>query len=251
MPQINPIQTGGGIVFATPTELISKALEDIGVVGFGRSANANEIRSGLQTLNAMLDMWGALRENVSLRTLENFSLTIDQADYGIGVGSVNFDTVRPIKIEQAYYRDSEGIDNPIDCTMSEEEYNSIASKGSSGTPRRLFYKYGSPFGTIYFDQAPSTAITLYIKSWKPLAKISDPSDITALAYPDGYEAAILFNLEVLLCPANKKPVPAKLEDMAVLSLQAIQTAYGEVPQVTNWDMPSTSNNNNDFFSPRG
>ena len=248
MPQINPILTGGGIVFATPAELISKALEDIGVVGFGRSANANEIRSGLQTLNAMLDMWGVLRENISIRKSENFPLAIGQYQYGIGIGSSDFDTVRPIKIEQAYYKDANNTDIPIACGMTEGEYSDIALKGQDGFPTRLFYKPDSPFGVISFDFAPTTAIRLFINSWKPLAKITDPNDLTALAYPDGYEAAILFNLEVMLCTPNKKPVPPEVKDNAVMSLQAIQAAYGEIPTITNWDMAIRKARIGSFFN---
>jgi hypothetical protein len=220
MPQINPpAQQGGGIVFATPTELITKALEDIGVLGFGSSATPQEINSGLKTLNAMLDMWGVLRENISLRSQEEFILTVNQSIYYIGNGAVDFDTIKPIKIEKAFYRDENNADIPIDCSMQEGEYAELPIKNQPGVITRLFYKPSSPFGVISFDAAPMSALTLVTYSWKPIAKISDPNDITALSYPDGYEAAILYNLEVLLCSPNKKPVPAEVYDMATSSIR--------------------------------
>lgn len=228
MPQINPLQTGGGIVFATPAKLITKALKDIGVVGFGRVATAAEIEDGLETLNTLLDMWSVLRENVNVRREENFPLVANQGSYSIGVGSLDFDTTRPIAIEQAYYRDSQNSDFPIDCSMSEAEYSSISIKNLSGSPKRLFYKPDYPFGVIYFDFAPSTVWTLYIKSWKPFAKITDANDLASMSFPDGFESAILYNLEEMLCPPNKKAVHATVEKLATMSLQGIQAAYGEV-----------------------
>lgn len=251
MPQINPQQVGGGIVFATPTELITKALQDIGVIGFGMPATSGEIYSGMQTLNAMLDMWGVLRENVSVRTSENFPFVVNQGVYGIGQGSSDFDTVRPIKIESAYYRDVNNSDFPLDCTMDEDSYSAINIKNLPGTPQRLFYKPIHPIGLIYFDYAPSTAWTLYINSWKPFTKITDPSDMTQLSYPDGFEAAILFNLEELLCPANKKSCPPELSKAALMSLQGIQAAYGETPVMKNLDVPGVRGRKDSFFDMGG
>lgn len=242
MPQINPPQvTGGGIVFSTPGALISKALEDIGVTGFAMPATAAEIASGLLTLNAMLDTWGVLRENISIRTAENFALNTAQWQYAIGINASDFNTVRPIKIEQAYIRDPNTLtDYHIDVDMSEGEYSDIPLKGQSGIPTALWYDPGYPFGMITFDFMPQLAYQLYINSWKPLAKITDPSDQTQLVYPDGYESAMLFNLEVLLCPPNKKPCPPEIKEMAIRSYQAIQAAYGEVPEITNWDLPGVA-----------
>jgi hypothetical protein len=231
MPIVNPLQSGGGIVFATPADLITKALQDIGVVGFGMPATAAEIESGLQTLNVMLDMWGVLRENISVRIQDDLTFVIGQSVYGIGIGSNDFDTLRPIKIESAYYTDSSGTDIPIDLMGTEAQYSDIALKGISGTPTSLYYKPTYPFGTLYFNFAPTVAWTLHILSWKPFAKITDAGDLTQMSYPDGYEAAMVFNLAKLLCPPNKKQCPAEIAEAAAMSLQAIQAAYGEVPTV--------------------
>ena len=252
MPSINPEVTGGGVVFATPTDMFTRALQDIGVLGFGRNATASEIRACLQIFNTMLDAWGVLRERVSVRTVESFVLTVGQDSYEIGIGSNDFDTTRPIRIEQAYLRDSNNIDTSVNCYLLEEDYVGIPQKGLNGTPRELFYKLGWPFGTIYFDYSPTVADTLFIHSWKPFAKISDPSDLAAMSYPDGYEAALLYNLEVLLCPPNKKSAPTELRDAAIMALQGIEAAYGEPLTVRNWDTPNTSSKRaSSFFNPEG
>lgn len=252
MPSINPEVTGGGIVFVTPTDMFTRALQDIGVLGFGRNAAASEIKACLQIFNTMLDAWGVLRERVSVRTTESFVLTVRQDSYKIGVGSNDFDTVRPIRIEQAYLRDSNNVDTPLSCNMLEEDYLEIHQKGLDGTPRELFYKLGWPFGTIYFDYSPTVADTLFINSWKPFAKISDPSDLAAMSFPDGYEAALLYNLEIRLCAPNKKSVPPELKEAAIIALQGIEAAYGEAPAVKNWDTPNTSSKRaSSFFNPEG
>lgn len=251
MPQVNPQQTGGGIVFATPAAMISKALKEIGVVGFGRVASPMELQDGLESLNLMLDEWGVLRENISVRTSNNFPLVVGQSIYYIGTGAVDFDTVRPIKIESAFYRDANNSDQPIDCTMQEAEYNAIVIKNLLGTVGRMFYKADWPFGIIHFDYAPMSADTLYMSSWKPFAKITDPADKTQMTFPDGYEAAITYNLAKRLCPPNKKSCPQELNESAMTSLQAIQAAYGEVKTIGNWDMPGVRGGRPSFFDMNG
>lgn len=237
-----------GIVFATPTELITRALKDIGVVGFGRSATAAEILDGLQVMNVLLDMWSVMRENITMRTKETIvgGLVIGQYIYTVGDG-LDIDTVKPIRIEDMYYTDENNTDIHID-PMTEFQYNSIPTKGIAGDPTRYFYKGGGPTGTLYFNYAVQVARDLNIDSWKPYSKITDPDSTTELAYPDGMESAILFNLEELLCGPNKKVVTQTLHSNAMMSLQAVQAAYGETPVVVNWDAPKSDGRRGDFFS---
>lgn len=251
MPPINPQQTGGGIVFATPAELISFALREIGVVGFGSRATPDELAAGLQSLNLMLDEWGVLRENINVRKEESFPFVVAQAIYYIGVGAADFDTVRPVKIESAFYRDSTGADIAIDCSMQEADYNALTLKNQPGSPTRMFYKADYPFGIIKFDYAPSVADTLHIFSWKPFAKITDPADKTQISYPDGYEAAITYNLAKRLCTPNKKVASKELSESAMTSLQAIQAAYGEMNTIENWDIPGIKVRKASFFDMNG
>lgn len=247
MPQINPQQTGGGIVFATPAELISMALRLIGVVGLGSRVTAAELQDGMQSLNLLLDEWSVLRENVFVRTENSFPLVVGQSVYYIGVDAIDINTVRPIKIESAYRRDSSGVDLPIKVDMQQLDYDDIALKNISGTVSRMFYKPDYPFGVIYFDFAPSTTDTVYIKSWKPFSKITDPGDKTQMIYPDGYEAALTYNLAKILCAPNRKQVPPEIAEKAAMTLQGIHAAYGEAPTIVNWDTPGQRNRRASFF----
>jgi hypothetical protein len=251
MPQINPPQTTATIVYATPSELIVTALQLIGVVGFGMAASSREIADGLIHLNLMLDQWSVARENISVRREDVFSLVVGQSTYYIGKGAVDFDTERPIKIESAFYRDSNNSDFELDVTMQEKDYSEIVLKNVTGSATRLFYKPSYPFGVIQFDYAPDNAYSLYIKSWKPFAKITDPADQTQLAFPDGFEAALTYNLAKRLCPPNKKVCPAEVNEIAMTSLQDVQAAYSEIRTIVNWDTPKAKARKGSFFDMNG
>lgn len=193
------------IVYSTAQELITQALRKIGVVGLVRAATAEEIEDGRIELNLTLDEWSALRGAIFTRTEDTKVLTVGVGSYVIGAGQA-WDTPRPQRVEQAYLRDSDGIDRPL-TILQEEQYNALTDKAVQAPPNGLFYKpgTGAATGTIYFDYLPDEAYTCHLFSWKPLAKIADVGD--ALVFPDGWEAALTYNLAVALCPGNKKPVP--------------------------------------------
>ena len=227
-------------VFTSPSDLITKALKKAQIVGFGRNPTSDEILDGMQSLNVLLDELSVVRQNVSVRTSESFPLVIGQNIYGIGIDSNDFDTVRPIRIEQAFLRDSTNTDYSLDATMLEGEYSELPIKNDTSRPTRLFYKQDWTQGIITFDYLPDQAYTLFISSWKPFSKINDPGDETQLSYPDGYESMLVYNLADVIRSESGKPVDAFVHNKAMETLSNVQAAYGEQPKVMDWDIPFAS-----------
>jgi hypothetical protein len=238
MPAIVPGQDPSGIVFANPADLITKALEIASIVGFGRTATSEELLSGMRTLNVMLDEWGTLRNMINVRKSEDFPLIAGQNVYGIGDSSNDFDTVRPIRIEQAFLRDADGTDYPLDVTMLEEEYSAIPIKNTTSRPAQLFYKPDWPLGEITLDYLPDKAYQLFLKEWKPFAKITDPADGTQLGLPDGYESCMMWNLaDMLFSLVKGNGVNSFIHQKAMQTMASLSAAYNEAPFAVNWDIP--------------
>lgn len=225
-----------GIVFSTGTELITHALEKLGVYGTSDAPSAEDIDFGLRSMNVLLDKFGIERGSIYIRTEDSKVLTVGIGAYTIGQVAADWDTVRPIKIEQAFLRDSNSVDTILDCEMSEEEYNEIPDKTFQTQPSRIFYKQTYPNGTIYFNYLLDEADTLHIRSWKPFTKFTDPGD--ALAFPDGYESMFVYNLAVEMAEAFKKEVSAKLAYDAELTLNNVKNLNLEVPDFK-FDVPTT------------
>jgi len=153
--------------------------------------------AGLIVLNDMLGTWGADGLLVPYMTVENFALIASQQTYTIGSGG-DFDTVRPIKIENAYIRDSSNNDYPVEVLMSKKEWNEISLKSTEARPERLYYDPQYPLGKIYFDFTPDAAETLYVDTWKSLTELAATS--TSVDLPDMYKRALKYNLAVDLAP---------------------------------------------------
>lgn len=150
----------------------------------------------LYAFQDMLSSWSIEGLIVPYYTTENFTLIVGQAVYSIGVsGSPDFDTARPIRIDNAFLRIS-NVDKPIDVGMTKTQYSRIASKDSEVRPRRLYYDPQYPNGSIKFDAEADTAYDFHIISEKPLIDVTAKTE--TLSLPLGTNRAIVFNLALEL-----------------------------------------------------
>lgn len=193
---------------STATQVISNAYSLMGV----HNPTSTDLSRGLTTLNDMITFWGAERLLVYAVKYESFALTIADAQYSIGTGG-DFNTVRPIRIEGAFVRDSNSVDYNLNI-LTEDLYKRKSNKSENGRPEGLYYAPEYPLGVIYLDKKPDTALTLYLSNWKLFTGFSALSD--AVSFPPQYERAIKFNLAVELAPQK--------------NIQMVQTVYGQAEE---------------------
>jgi len=176
----------------TALTIINSALRKNGV----DEPNAIEQSNALACLNDMLSYLSIDGLLIPYIIKESFALSTGVTmPRTIGSGG-NFDTAKPIKIIDAYLRDSSSTDSPLDVNMSEQEYNNIVNKTTTGTPTRLWYLTSYPLGNIYMDYVPNTAYTLILDSMKQLEEFTLLS--TAFNFPNEYRLLLTFNLAVML-----------------------------------------------------
>jgi hypothetical protein len=187
----------------TAQDLIKQAYQDIGVLGRGKAMSAFLAQSGLDSLNQMLGMWSNEPFMIPSRTSEDLTFTSSANSYTIGSGG-DFDVTRPDEILDGYLR-AGGTDYPIRI-FTQGEYNDISYKATGNIPSAIYYEPSYPLGVIYLDCQPAVGHILHINSYKPLTSFAALT--TAVSLPEGYEAAIRFNLALMLAPANgKTPSP--------------------------------------------
>ena len=180
-------------------------------------------------LNDLLDYWSIKRLTVQARSEDTKVLTIGDGDYSIGESGVpDINTVRPIRIEQAYLRDTSSQDFLLDClTLTQEQYNAIPLKTTTGLPSKLFYNPTVPNGVVYFNCLPDKAYTLCLFSWKPFTAFADLT--TAYDFAPGYSAAIKANLAPMLANDYSAPITELMVREADETLSAIKNINAETP----------------------
>jgi len=207
----------------TAQDIITSALRLIGVVAQGEAPSSDDAMNGLLSLNIMLDNWAARRLLTPGLTKESFSIGPPApASYAIGPGA-DFDTVKPEAVLNAYVRDGNNIDYPVEL-ITEEEYDGFSGKATlAGTPYKLFYAQvgaQSATGSISLYPLPGSNFTLTIESLKPFAEFANLTD--SFTFPAAYARAMKYNLAIELAPEYGAEVPPEVAGVARESMQTVR-----------------------------
>lgn len=186
---------------ATALDVITDALQMLGVYDPNETLTDADAQTGLSVLNDMLDSWS----NESLTTFawltNSFPLVANQQSYTVGPGG-NFNTTRPLQIltgpGTCFIRDTNSNDYPVDV-VAQDVWNLIGLKdNTSDIPDTLFYDPQFPLGIINMFPVPIITYTLFFSSQLQLADL--PLITTPISLPPGYKLALGTNLAVALKP---------------------------------------------------
>ena len=180
----------------TALNLVEGAGKLIGVVRKSEAMSADEASDGLTALNDMMASWSNNSLIVYNRVSESFSLVSGTATYLIGAGQT-WNTVKPIKIIEAYIREST-TDYSLRI-ISDDEYHGISDKSTtSSIPEYLMYNNAHPYGTVTLYETPGAANTIRLLSEKVLTAFAALS--TSVDLPAGWNKALKYNLAIALAP---------------------------------------------------
>ena len=195
----------------TALDLITAALQTLGVYGATETLSAEDAHLGLETLQDMIAEWSDGGLTIPCTVTEAITLVVGQVAYTVGENGVpSLFTVRPEQIVGAFVRDSGNYDYFVEI-IGERAYNSLQNKsGISGRPDRLFAKYSAPNITVYVYPEPDAAESLYITSVKsftePTAYTEELLDTTTI--PRNFYNALKWNLAMeLSTPFQREITP--------------------------------------------
>jgi hypothetical protein len=187
----------------TGLDIIKRALRLVGALEGGETPSAEEAADALQVLNMMLGQWANERLLMYYTTEATFAVTANTGTYNIGSGQT-WDTTRPVRIEQAFIRDSAGNDYPLEI-IGEQRYSEIVDKdAASDFPEYLYYYATHPAGVIKIWPVPTQSLTVGLRMYTQFTSLTLAGTI---ALPPGYESALCYNLAVELAPEYKEVSP--------------------------------------------
>lgn len=206
------------------TDLITDALQDLGVLSAGQSPSATDLTTGLRRLNSMLDLWATSSLLVPFRTQVTKALTGAQS-YTIGTGG-DINTTRPVAIESAFVRES-NTDSPLYVAHSRKEYDDLTDKGLTGTPRAVYYEPTLPLGTLFVWPVGSAIDMLFLSVRGQLTSFPDTTTDVVLA--PGYVTALQSNLALKLAPIYEAMASEDVKDTARDSMASIKRLNRQSP----------------------
>lgn len=210
---------------------LKAAMRKTGAVASGETPTTDEQTDGLAIANQLLDSWNAERPLMYDVKRTTHTLIASTNPHTIGTGG-NFDTDRPVKIEDAgIIQSGETTESPIYVAKTMAEYAAILDKASTGTPDFLYYEPAFALGKIHLYPVPDAADTLVLYRWTPLASIASVN--TTVSLPPGYEEAFDLNLAVRLALDGMGTASSFLIQQAKESLARIKPVNMEVPILRN------------------
>ena len=165
-------------------DIINRALRLIGVVAQGESASTVQITEANIALNSLIKAYMA--DGMPLWAIKQYSvpLTASTATYNIGVGQT-INTPKPLKVFQAYNRNTiSNVDIPMRI-LSRQEYNILGNKTSAGNPIQIFYEPLNDYGVLHVfpvptstEQANNTITIVYQRPFEDFDASTDTPDFT-------------------------------------------------------------------------
>jgi len=217
---------GGASFMTTALAIITAALQELGVADVGQTPANEDMSLCLSALNVLADAWLTEPNYLYATTLVTAALPAATESRTIGVGG-QFNTARPIRLEQGSYIQYGGLDYELEI-ITEAEYNALPLKAISAFPRKVYYSPSSPLGTVYFFPLGACTVKLNV-----LTQLSQFADLTtAYTLPQGYERAFKFTLLEEVAGSFSRPITALQARNAKQARRAIKRANFVVPQLT-------------------
>jgi hypothetical protein len=198
----------------TGLQLVTDAMYASGALGADEAITDAEAQLCLRRLNRLMDSWNNLRSLLYEVATDSFTMTAGVASYSSALLTV---AGRPLAIDSMYVR-LNNIDWQIK-DISAEEWSSIVYKPVQSVPRQCYIDYGYPDATFNFYPIPYAAFICFVNATKSL-----PNTValaTSIALPPGYEAALVDNLAVDICPSFGRQPSSTLLASALNSKEAL------------------------------
>lgn len=149
--------TGMTVFTVTRDQIITQALQHLGVLEAGQAPNAND----LATMSFILNMYikACAASGIPIWAIQTIPvpLVVGQIPYTIGkLAGANVNTNRPIKVYQAYLQDPNAGSNPVQ-QISKQEYDFLSFKATPGIPNQFYYNPTLDNGTLFVFPVTSIA----------------------------------------------------------------------------------------------
>lgn len=224
----------------TAAQLIDDAATKIGVKGRGRSIAPDEQMKALRVLKQMVDGWALENLMIPHRTEETFALGTQRTyTWGLG-GSPDWNSVRPIQVEDVRLVDAGGQTYRIRRAPSLNDMMNQHRISRESRPGQWWYEEGQPHAEFMFSSTPFDP-QVRIWSIKPLelwlvedldiagnpsfsgeklptSALSPTTLQASFELEMGYEQLIVYNLAVELM--TDYPASAKLPTISAVIQKA-------------------------------
>jgi hypothetical protein len=206
-------------------DIVTGALQDLGVLAAGEIANAGEAIDGLSALNNLIDQLAAERLAIHQITRTTFAITANAQSYTVGVGGA-VAVARPVyPLRVTYYVTA---NTPIvEITLYQESpqermANAVKTLALS-VPTEWYYEptIASGFGTLYLWPVPDVS-TLTGVFYAPEQVAEFASLSTQILLPPGYRRMLVKNLACEIASSYERTASDDLKAQAEDAMRVVK-----------------------------
>ena len=181
----------------TATDVITEALEILGVLEEGEAPSTAQTTSSLRTLNNLIKLWTADTQ-IFAQAEYQLNLTASTASYPLGIGNVGF---IPVKVLNATLIDTTTNQEIPLHSLTQEEWYALTDKTTEARPTNYYFKRNVVGVSSDFDVWPVPPDTQHdIKLWLqyPIRDVDAGTD--DLWFTQEWYLALSYGLAYLLAP---------------------------------------------------
>ena len=237
--------TGISNFVVTRNQVIEASLRGLSVLEEGAQPTATALENAGFALNLIMKKWQS--SGIKLWTITELTLPLvaNQTSYNIGpTGTITplaLNTDRPLRLIQSFLRNT-SVNPDIDIPMtiiSQQEYNLLGSKFSTGTTNSVYYQPFPTYGTLKVfltpDSNTATNYELHLTVQRPIYIVNNPND--NFDFPSEWFMALKWALMAELSSDYDKT----LQDKTYYDAKAMMLQK----EVEDWDIEYSST----FFQP--
>ncbi len=173
------MSTTGTYTFGvTGSQIIKQALQDVGKLAAGASPDTNDNTDCLEALNMIVKSLTIEGFQIWCYETMSFPTVASQAAYTIAPAAANVIHSRPIRVMQAWARDTATPpnDRPL-IVIGRYDYNLLTPKATTGVPVNVYYDPQLNTGVVYLWPTPAdSSLTMYLLIQRQIQDMSLASD---------------------------------------------------------------------------
>ena len=210
-------------------DIVTAALQDLGVLAANETPTAADATLGLARLNRLMGQYRSERLTVPAIARTTWTITPSIGTYTVATSGADITASRPASpnnIQGVAVLDS-GVSPSLEIQLTpltEDGYENIAQKSLTAYyPTNWYYSPTYPLGTLILWMAP-TCTTLSGVLYGPNLLENFSALSTSFILPDGYERFLTTALAMELSPAFQVPPSPALVQAATESRAAVMRA---------------------------
>lgn len=220
---------------ATVRQLITDTFKLIGARAAGEVPRDDEMTDGFNRLNNMISSWTLQKLTIHSITRTEYDLVSGQGTYEIGPTAADFVQARPVWINRVGIiqnnNPSQPIELPMEIQTTKDWATEIPVKNTfSALSTKVYIDGAFPNRNMTFWPIPNVG-NLDIAIYWPQAITQFTTVDDTVAWPDGYEEAVRYNLAIRLAPEFGREINQVIVAVARDTLSWIKTANAEVQQL--------------------